>query len=192
MACSFIATQCRPASRAAHEEHKSGQLSTARISCFALRTMASAEKARSMQPSLTFACFGSQPRRWSSSPFPAEPCRMMHFFGASMSGWLKKLLQKTSSRYGPMSVPRAVGASADVQRQRWFTLVDPDAELIARSQCFAKALASIPRSTAPRTPASGVEERAQDRGIEIRRVKPRRLQFFGSSASETSCSFARV
>lgn len=31
------------------------------------------------------------------------------------------------------------------QRQHWFTVVDPDAELIARSQCFAKAIASIPR-----------------------------------------------
>ena len=46
------------------------------------------------------------------------------------------------------SVPRAVGASSYVQRQRWFTVVDPDAELIARSQCFAKAIASIPRVTA--------------------------------------------
>ena len=44
-----------------------------------------------------------------------------------------------------VSVPRAVGASPYVQRQRWFTVVDPNSELIARSQCFAKAIASIPR-----------------------------------------------
>lgn len=44
-----------------------------------------------------------------------------------------------------VSVPRAVGSSSYVQRQRWFTIVDPDAELIARAQDFAVALTSIPR-----------------------------------------------
>ena len=44
-----------------------------------------------------------------------------------------------------VSVPRSVGSRSYVQRQRWFTVVDPDAELIVRSQAFAKALASVPR-----------------------------------------------
>jgi hypothetical protein len=44
-----------------------------------------------------------------------------------------------------VSVPRAIGSSSYVQRQRWFTVVDPDAELIARAQAFAVALESIPR-----------------------------------------------
>lgn len=44
-----------------------------------------------------------------------------------------------------VSVPRATGSRSYVQRQRWFTIVDPDAELTARAQAFAKALASIPR-----------------------------------------------
>jgi hypothetical protein len=32
-----------------------------------------------------------------------------------------------------------------VQRPRWFTVVDPDAELTARAHAFAAALASVPR-----------------------------------------------
>jgi hypothetical protein len=44
-----------------------------------------------------------------------------------------------------VSVPSAVGSSSYVQRQRWFTVVDADAELTARAQTFAAALASIPR-----------------------------------------------
>lgn len=44
-----------------------------------------------------------------------------------------------------VSVPRALGLSSYVQRQRWFTVVDPDAELDARAQAFSDALASIPR-----------------------------------------------
>ncbi len=44
-----------------------------------------------------------------------------------------------------VSVPRAAGASSYVQRQRWFTVVDPDAELTARARSFAEALAAVPR-----------------------------------------------
>ncbi|HZS85314.1 MAG TPA: hypothetical protein VFA50_20750 [Stellaceae bacterium] len=44
-----------------------------------------------------------------------------------------------------VSVPRAAGSRSCVQRQRWFTVVDPDAELTARAQAFATALASVPR-----------------------------------------------
>jgi len=44
-----------------------------------------------------------------------------------------------------VSVPRAEGSRAYVQRQRWFTVVDPDAELTARARAFADALASVPR-----------------------------------------------
>lgn len=44
-----------------------------------------------------------------------------------------------------VSVPRASSSSSCVQRQRWFTIVDPDAQLITRAEKFAVALASIPR-----------------------------------------------
>jgi hypothetical protein len=44
-----------------------------------------------------------------------------------------------------VSVPRTAGSRSYVQRQRWFTVVDPDAELTARAQAFATALASVPR-----------------------------------------------
>jgi hypothetical protein len=44
-----------------------------------------------------------------------------------------------------VSVPRAAGSRSYVQRQRWFTVVEPDAELTARAQAFAIALASVPR-----------------------------------------------
>jgi hypothetical protein len=44
-----------------------------------------------------------------------------------------------------VSVPRTAGSRFYVQRQRWFTVVDPDAELTARAQNFARALASVPR-----------------------------------------------
>jgi hypothetical protein len=43
-----------------------------------------------------------------------------------------------------VSVPKALGSSSYVQRQRWFTIVDPDAELIVRAQTFVAALASVP------------------------------------------------
>ena len=42
------------------------------------------------------------------------------------------------------SVSVRVGGSY-VPRARWFTIVDPDAELTARAQAFAAALASVPR-----------------------------------------------
>lgn len=44
-----------------------------------------------------------------------------------------------------VSVPRAAGSRSYVQRQRWFTVVDPDAELTARAQAFAIALKSVQR-----------------------------------------------
>jgi hypothetical protein len=44
-----------------------------------------------------------------------------------------------------VSVSRTLGSRSYVQRQRWFTVVDPDAELTARAQAFATALASVPR-----------------------------------------------
>jgi hypothetical protein len=42
-----------------------------------------------------------------------------------------------------VSVPSSAGPP--VPRLRWFTVVDPDAELTARAQAFAAALASVPR-----------------------------------------------
>jgi hypothetical protein len=47
-----------------------------------------------------------------------------------------------------VSVPRAPASRYVVQRQRWFTVVDPDAELIRRAEAFAMVLASIPRVSA--------------------------------------------
>jgi hypothetical protein len=44
-----------------------------------------------------------------------------------------------------VSVRRSIGSSSYVQRQRWFTVVDPDAELTARAQAFAAELAAVPR-----------------------------------------------
>lgn len=44
-----------------------------------------------------------------------------------------------------VSVPRAAGSRSYVQRQRWFTVVDPDPELTAKAQAFAIALMSVPR-----------------------------------------------
>ena len=44
-----------------------------------------------------------------------------------------------------VSVPRVAGSRYYVQRQRWFTVVDPDAEVTVRAQAFATALASVPR-----------------------------------------------
>jgi hypothetical protein len=44
-----------------------------------------------------------------------------------------------------ISVPRAPGSRSYVQRKRWFTVVDPDAELTARAHVFATALAAVPR-----------------------------------------------
>jgi hypothetical protein len=44
-----------------------------------------------------------------------------------------------------ISVPRAQDARSYVQRQRWFTVVDPDEILATRVRSFAKTLAAIPR-----------------------------------------------
>ena len=44
-----------------------------------------------------------------------------------------------------VSVPRAVGSRSYVQRQRWFTVIDPDAGLIARAHALTSAIASVPR-----------------------------------------------
>jgi hypothetical protein len=44
-----------------------------------------------------------------------------------------------------VSVPCAERPRSYVQRQRWFTVIDPDAELIARARAFANNLACIPR-----------------------------------------------
>jgi hypothetical protein len=43
-----------------------------------------------------------------------------------------------------ISVPRAQGSRSRVQRQRWFTVVDPDETLITRASLFARALDSVP------------------------------------------------
>ena len=42
-------------------------------------------------------------------------------------------------------VPYAEGSRLCIPRPRWFTVVDPDVSLIARSRVFAEALASVPR-----------------------------------------------
>ena len=44
-----------------------------------------------------------------------------------------------------VSVPCAERPRSYVQRQRWFTVIDPDAELIARARAFASNLTCIPR-----------------------------------------------
>src|SRR5579875_685353 len=44
-----------------------------------------------------------------------------------------------------VSVPAAERPRSYVQRQRWFTVIDPDAELIARARAFASNLTCIPR-----------------------------------------------
>lgn len=44
-----------------------------------------------------------------------------------------------------VSVPAAERPHSHVQRQRWFTLIDPDAELIARARAFAGKFTCIPR-----------------------------------------------
>jgi hypothetical protein len=52
-----------------------------------------------------------------------------------------------------ISVPRAEGSRSCVQRQRWFTVIDPDEVLIARVRSFAKALEVVPRIKAQVDPA---------------------------------------
>lgn len=47
-----------------------------------------------------------------------------------------------------VTVPRRDGSPYVVQRQRWFTIVDPDQNLVGRARGFAAALASVPRVTA--------------------------------------------
>ena len=44
-----------------------------------------------------------------------------------------------------VSVPSVEGSRSYVQRQRWFTVVDPDDDLSCRARAFAAALTSVPR-----------------------------------------------
>lgn len=44
-----------------------------------------------------------------------------------------------------VSVPQAPGSARVVQRQRWFTIIEPDDLLIERLQTFANRLAAVPR-----------------------------------------------
>lgn len=44
-----------------------------------------------------------------------------------------------------VSVPRDPGSRYFVQRQRWFTMVDPDPVLVERAAAFASALKKVPR-----------------------------------------------
>ena len=64
-----------------------------------------------------------------------------------------------------VSVPRAAGSRSYVQRQRWFTIVDPDAELTSRAQSFAAALASVPRVRARLDGAKSASWNASEGGI---------------------------
>lgn len=47
-----------------------------------------------------------------------------------------------------VSVPRAPDSPYVVQRQRWFTIVDPSDTVVARSRVFAERLAALPRARA--------------------------------------------
>jgi|TARA_B100000614_G_scaffold255298_2_gene272070 hypothetical protein len=44
-----------------------------------------------------------------------------------------------------VSVPTVVNGSLYVQRQRWFTIIDPDAQLLQRAQTFTAAIGAIPK-----------------------------------------------
>lgn len=87
---------------------------------------------------------------------PGRAIVFITFPGRSMThdALLKQLHERLSIETGTdniatlrtnVSVPRAAGSSSYVQRQRWFTVIDPDAELMARAHAFATALASVPR-----------------------------------------------
>lgn len=47
-----------------------------------------------------------------------------------------------------ISVPSARRSGSYVQRQRWFTIIDPDASLAARADTFARSLRCLPRTRA--------------------------------------------
>jgi hypothetical protein len=87
---------------------------------------------------------------------PGRAIVFITFPGRSMThdALLKQLHERLSIETGTdniatlrtnVSVPYAAGSSSYVQRQRWFTVIDPDAELMARAHAFATALASVPR-----------------------------------------------
>ncbi|MGE4340215.1 MAG: hypothetical protein AB7E55_30320 [Pigmentiphaga sp.] len=87
---------------------------------------------------------------------PGRTIVFITFPGRSMThdALLKQLHERLSIETGTdniaalrtnVSVPRAAGSSSYVQRQRWFTVIDPDAALMARAHAFATALASVPR-----------------------------------------------
>lgn len=72
-----------------------------------------------------------------------ELVRRLHQRLVSEAGADRLLTLRTN-----VSVPRAPGSPYVVQRQRWFTIVDPTETLIARSRAFAERLAALPRARA--------------------------------------------
>jgi hypothetical protein len=58
-----------------------------------------------------------------------------------------------------VSVPRTTGSLAFVPRLRWFTVVDPDAALVARANEFASKLKELPRVSAQLDGAECARER---------------------------------
>ncbi|MGJ7042757.1 hypothetical protein J2Y63_006040 [Shinella sp. BE166] len=56
--------------------------------------------------------------------------------------------EKVATLRTNVSVPRSPGAISYVQRQRWFTIVDPDPLLLQRAKAFAEAVTAVPRVSA--------------------------------------------
>ncbi len=141
----FIVSRCRRVSHGARGGHGSGARSTGRTSYFSTRTMASAEKRRSMRlPEIRLL---RKPER--AIVFITFPGRSMTHDALLRQLHGRLMVEADAGNLITLrtnvSVPRTAGSRSYVQRQRWFTVVDPDAELTVSAQAFAAALASVPR-----------------------------------------------
>ena len=106
---------------------------TAQISCFSIWTMAPAgdQETRNL---LRNSLVSDATRAVVFITFPGRTMR----HDALRSAPHERLAEEADAENvitlrTNVSVPRAVGASAYVQRQLWFKVVDPDAELTARN-----------------------------------------------------------
>ena len=142
--CFSIASQCRRALNETPGECTSAARSTAQILSSSILTTALAQRRRS-----------TQPLRKSGCCVNPDGHRLHHLPRTNLKhdALLRQLHERLAVEVGAenvitlrtnVSVPRAAGSRSYVQRQRWFTVVDPDAELAARAQAFAIALGSVP------------------------------------------------
>ena len=141
----FIVSRCRRVSRGARGGHGSGARSTGRTSYFSTRTWRRRRNGEACDllgnPAAPQTRTG---HRLHHLPGPKHDARRAAAAVARAIDGRSRCREPHHSA-DEFSAPGTAGSRSYVQRQRWFTVVDPDAESTVSAQAFATALASVPR-----------------------------------------------